>query len=77
MPSHSLLQQFLWEELVVALAFGTPEAYNNSTRYGAGLKEARSATLTPGRAACAPTCLKALSTKRAFALSVEAEARIV
>ena len=76
MLSRFLLQRFHWWLLGVTLHLCILEAYSNSTRYGAGLKEARRATLTLGPA-CAPLCLNALSTKRAFALSIEAEARIM
>lgn len=50
--------------------------YSSSMRYGAGLNEARRATLILGLAE-APMCLNALRAKRAFALSKEAGARIM
>lgn len=52
------------------------EAYNSSTRYGAGLKEAFKATLILGLAKI-PMWLMTLSTSSPRALSSEVDAHIV
>ena len=75
MRSRSLLRQSHWNMLVYTVEQFRASTYSSSIKYGAELKEARSATFTVGPAST-PKCRHALSRTRPRAPTKELSARI-